>query len=387
MKTTLLVSLTALALALPSFAQAAAPTDAPADTPADAPTEADPGAHDETPPEPPAPPPSAGGENPFGDTDRLRIAVMELKASEGIPPMVLSGLTDTMTEALDALGPFKAISSQDISRMMDFEAQKEAIGCSEASCLAEMVGAMGAEYLVTGSVALIGEQYLLQLQLFDIVNARVVQRESRDHKGSPSELFDVVSGAVKVLVRDLLAERAGTLVLSANEAEVTVRIDDRIVGVTPMPALEVAGGTHKLELTKEGFVTTAQDIDIVQGKTTTLDLRLRPSPAYRDAYAGEAWLWRGLAFGGMGVGAVALIAGGSLYGGGFVVADGVRTRIDTYNADSVRKQEDLDGINRDLQLLNVLDIAAITGVVVGVAAVTAGVTAFLLGPDPGRYDE
>jgi len=366
-----------LLLALPALADDDTTTTPAADTPAEAPAEPE--------PEPAAPP--AGGENPFGDTDRTRLAVMELKASEGIPPMVVSGLTDTMTEALDALGPFKAISSQDISRMMDFEAQKEAIGCSEASCLAEMVGAMGAEYLVTGSIALIGEQYLVQLQLFDITNARVVQRESRDHTGSPAELFDLVGGAVKVLVRDLLAERAGTLQLSVSEPEVTVRIDDRIVGVTPMPAFEVAGGTHKLELTKDGFITAAQDIDIVQGKTTTLDLSLRPSPEFRDAYAADAWMWRGLAFGGMGVGAAALVAGVSMYAGGFVVADDVRTRIDTYNADAVRKQEDLDGIGRDLQLLNALDIGAITGALVGVAALGVGVTAFFLGPDPGRYEE
>jgi hypothetical protein len=98
-------------------------------------------------------------------------------------------------------------------------------------------------------------------------------------------------------------------------------------------------------------------------------------------------MWRGLAFGGMGVGAAGLATGVGLYVGGLVMAGDLRTRIDDYNASAVRSSADKDAIDRDLQVLNAMDIGVITAGVVGAAALSGGVVAFFLGPDPGRYEE
>lgn len=324
----------------------------------------------------------------FGDTDKLRIAVMDLKATSGFPEELSGSLTDVMTEALDRQGVFKPISTRDIARMMDFEAQKETLGCTDdTSCLADLVGAMGAQYLVTGSITLLGEQYLLQLQLFDIDHARVMRRESRDYEGPPSGLLKLAEGAVQALVRDLLAASAGHLVVEASEPDATVRVDDRIVGVTPLPLLELGGGVHKVEVLKEGFITVALDVEVKKGETTRVEAKLVPSPAYREAYTQRAWLVRGASFAGMGVGALGLLGAGALYGGGLLVADGLRTRIDTYNAAAVREQAELDDIRRELQTLNAMDTGVIVAASVGVIALGAGVATFFLGPDPGRYEE
>jgi hypothetical protein len=326
-------------------------------------------------------------ENPFGDTDKLRIAVTDLKVSDEIPDMMVSSFADIMTETLDKQGAFKAISMRDIARMMDFEAEKQGLGCSDdSSCLAEMVGALGAQYLVTGSVALVGEQYLVQLQLFDIDAAKVSQRESRDFTGAPSGLLEVIEGTTKTLVRELLKARAGTLKVVVNENDATIRVDDRIVGVSPLPAFDIAGGSHKVEVEKEGFITAALDVDIAQGKESVAEMKLRPSAEFRDAYAGNAWMVRGLAFAGMGVGALGLVTGGGLYGLGFVQAEGLRDRIDTYNAADLKSSAEAEAIQRELDTLNVVDAAAITAALVGTAALAGGAVAFLIGPDPGRYD-
>lgn len=331
---------------------------------------------------------NASADGAFGDTDKIRIAIMDLKATSGFPDELTGSITDVMTEALDRQGVFKPISTRDIARMMDFEVQKQNLGCTDdTSCLAEMVGAMGAQYLVTGSISLLGDQYLLQLQLFDIDNARVMRRESRDYQGAPSGLLKLAEGAVQALVRDLLAESAGQLEVKASEPEATVRVDDRIVGVTPLAPLELGGGVHKVEVLKEGFITVVLDVEVKKGETTLVEAKLVPSPAYREAYARQAWLIRGAAFAGMGIGALGLVGAGALYGGGFVMAEGLRARIDAYNSAAVREQAELDGIRRELQALNAMDTGVIVGASVGVIALGAGVAAFFLGPDPGRYEE
>ena len=95
----------------------------------------------------------AQGDNPFGDTDKLRIAVTDLKVSEGIPDMMVSSFADIMTETLDKQGAFKAISMRDIARMMDFEAEKQSLGCSDDSytCTLSISGRDNASLSVTSN--------------------------------------------------------------------------------------------------------------------------------------------------------------------------------------------------------------------------------------------
>lgn len=41
------------------------------------------------------------------------------------------------------------------------------MGCGDSSCLAEIAGAMGAEFVVFGDVGKLGETFVINLNLFD----------------------------------------------------------------------------------------------------------------------------------------------------------------------------------------------------------------------------
>jgi hypothetical protein len=46
-------------------------------------------------------------------------------------------------------------------QMLALEQAKQSVGCgSDMACLAEIGGALGADYLITGSVLLVGDTYL-----------------------------------------------------------------------------------------------------------------------------------------------------------------------------------------------------------------------------------
>src|SRR3954465_12501849 len=116
----------------------------------------------------PNPPQSA-----FGTTEKLRVVVMNLKLA-GTSSDYGAAVDGIITESLDQIGPFRAIGQRDIGHMLDFEGEKQKLGCSDGvSCLSEVAGAFGAEYVVTGTLTNADGVYLLQLSLLDIGKATV----------------------------------------------------------------------------------------------------------------------------------------------------------------------------------------------------------------------
>jgi TolB-like protein len=48
-------------------------------------------------------------------------------------------------------------------------------GCAEASCIAELGGALGAQYIITGNLDRLGSLYILSLKLIDIEQVSAVK--------------------------------------------------------------------------------------------------------------------------------------------------------------------------------------------------------------------
>jgi hypothetical protein len=331
-------------------------------------------------------PANAVAESPFGSTEKTRIVVMDLKLV-GVPPDFGQSVVSLMTESLDSIGPFRAISSRDIGNMLDFEAKKMEIGCvDEVSCLSEIAGAFGAEYVVTGSLTNADGVYLLQLQLLDIAKAGVSSRERRTTE-SKTTLFDVAETAAQALVRPLLEARSGTLQVNVTEEGASIKVDRRIVGTSPMGALTLPAGVHIVEVEKQGFVLASKDVSIEQDKTATVELTLRPSEDYKRAYVQSAMTMR--------IAAIATASAGALAGGTGAVlffiagaqADALRGEIQTYNAATVRTAAQREQIDRDLSLVGTLDTTALVLGITGVTAIGVGTGMFFLGGDPARYDE
>ncbi len=85
-------------------------------------------------------------------------------------------LTSMITASLSKSG-IDVISSADVKRMMDLEGERQALGCSETSCLAELADAMGAQHVVYGDIGTLGTQTVLTLNLFDSSTGAAPGRE------------------------------------------------------------------------------------------------------------------------------------------------------------------------------------------------------------------
>ncbi|MFL5320873.1 MAG: hypothetical protein ACJ790_14520 [Myxococcaceae bacterium] len=75
--------------------------------------------------------------------------------------------SDYFAEQLGAAGGFAVSTSSEISAVIGLERQKQLMGCSDAtgSCMAELAGALGADAVISGSIAKLGGAYALTIRV------------------------------------------------------------------------------------------------------------------------------------------------------------------------------------------------------------------------------
>lgn len=116
-----------------------------------------------------------------GPAERSKLAVLALTSAGEVDPGVARSLTDLVTAEVAARGYFDPISSSEIETMLGAERQRQLMGCGEdaSSCLAELAGALGAPFMMSGSMAKVGGVFQLNIQVVDTRNAKVLGRSSK----------------------------------------------------------------------------------------------------------------------------------------------------------------------------------------------------------------
>ena len=132
---------------------------------------------------------------------RVKVAVMDVKNVQGVPEGTATILTDIVVSEV-AKSRVDVVSKGDIAAMIGFEKEKQILGCSDDSkCLAEIGGALGVDYMLTGQVGLIGSRYRISLLLVDSKKAKVAARSARFCDRNE----DALAQAAQETVTELLA--------------------------------------------------------------------------------------------------------------------------------------------------------------------------------------
>lgn len=107
---------------------------------------------------------------------RTKVAVMDLKNVQGVPEGTATILTEIVVSEVARYG-LDVVSKADIAAIVGFEKEKTLLGCSEdSSCLAEIGGALGVDFMLTGQVGQIGSRYRISLILVDVKKGKVAGR-------------------------------------------------------------------------------------------------------------------------------------------------------------------------------------------------------------------
>jgi len=109
------------------------------------------------------------------------LAVLDLSPHEGVSKDLARTLTELLVVDVREVAPgMRVFGSADIAGMINFHEEKVRLGqrCEDQTCLAEIGGAMGAKEVVTGSLSILGGDYVLVLRRMDVAHAHVLAESS-----------------------------------------------------------------------------------------------------------------------------------------------------------------------------------------------------------------
>ncbi len=111
-----------------------------------------------------------------------RLAVLNVEPRPGVSPELAKTISDLVVTQVRyyAVGR-KVISTADIADLVAFQKSKEKLETSDTSALAKVGEDLGADEIITGSLAILGDSYVLTLRRLDVKRAQAI------HEGSVTQ--------------------------------------------------------------------------------------------------------------------------------------------------------------------------------------------------------
>jgi hypothetical protein len=241
---------------------------------------------------------------------------MDLEA-KNCDPQLAESASDAVVGALRDLQVFKVVSRAEIRQMLSLDRERTLLAshCGESSCLAEIGSALGARFLVVGSVIALERSkgpFTVRLQLFDMKKAEVASDESRGELQTPREVVETARTLGAAAVRPILEKEQGFLELAIKEEGAQVSVDGRLIGVSPLAVQKLGWGPHRVVVEKQGFIAWAKDVQVERNQVTAELVTLIPSPDFVEGYqsrnrAMRIGAWTATALAVLGAGAAAYL--------------------------------------------------------------------------------
>ncbi len=125
----------------------------------------------------------------------FKIAVLDARASGTADPKLVGGLDPLVAAEVSGRTRAQVTSGADLRAMIGFEKQKELVGCGDSSCLAEIGGALGVDYLMSIDVSLVGGNWLVSAALVEVAKGRPIGRVVK-RADAEKQLVDAAIAAV-----------------------------------------------------------------------------------------------------------------------------------------------------------------------------------------------
>lgn len=136
-------------------------------------------------------------------TPAIKIAVPDM-AANGVDPQEARTLTELIVVEANQVEGLEVIGMSDIRELLGLEREKQLLGCDDVSCIAEIGGALGVQYILASQVGKVGDSHVLTLRLIDTAQARLAASASATVAGDAQLLLAVIPDKVPPLVRRAL---------------------------------------------------------------------------------------------------------------------------------------------------------------------------------------
>ena len=152
---------------------------------------------------------------------------------------------ETFALRLAETGLVRVTTPRDVASILGVERQKQLLGCADAqtSCLAELAGALGAEGIITGEIALVGKVYQLTIKVLSPKDGRPLYQVLKRVKGEEEVLEEL----------DRVAVDAAKKVTAALRANVPAKVVAPVPVPEPKPVVTEAPVVEKTAPRGGGF--------------------------------------------------------------------------------------------------------------------------------------
>jgi hypothetical protein len=327
------------------------------------------------------------------NTKATRIGVVDFQSAADQKGLA-GAVAGYVANELQRLGAFQVTTTDQIRAMLSVERQAQLFGCPDDSCRGQAVVQLGFEYIVTGNLTRLsngksGNTLTLELVL---LNEDTGKRDASDVITATSEadLMARISPSVVKLCGPMLKSRSGGLVLNTSEAGATVKVDDVIVGTTPVGQTTIAGGPHVVAVQKDGFVTWQKEVRVQPEEATEEIVRLQPSPDFINAWHGKqsklrvgAWTCTVLAAAGLATAIAFGLHAQALYG-----SDPNVPHTFVYERNLLQQGDETQRTDATTMkaLIQTAQTLSYVGMGVAAAGAIAAAAFWVLSDDPNKYD-
>jgi TolB-like protein len=237
------------------------------------------------------------------DDGRPAVAVMEFASKGGVTQEQMDALGELLASDIRKLKTFRVIGKADIQAVLQYEEKKALTGCGDDSCIAEIGGALGAQFVTVGNVSKFGDTYLLNLRVIDVKKVSVLQSVSEKVEGGEAALLDATSAAVREIFVPLAEELAAG---GAPAASGSGPKDAAPAAVAEAPAKPMSTATLV------GHVTFWSGVGLCALGGVGLGLSMNAASDYEKGDLGAkdtSKTWAGVMWAGFGLGGALLITG------------------------------------------------------------------------------
>jgi len=141
------------------------------------------------------------------------VALMGVTGGAGFDERAVGTVEELLLVALQHTGRLRVTGQSDIARLVGFERRRQLAGCEDSSCLAELAGALGVDFVASADLGRLGELRTVTFKLIDVRTAEAVVRVARrvnDDAALPDALEDLAAEAVSELDRARPARGVGS---------------------------------------------------------------------------------------------------------------------------------------------------------------------------------
>ena len=205
--------------------------------------------------------------------DKKAIAVLDFEGL-GVSETDTKALTNRLRGNLVNTGEYQVVERGRMNEILQ-EQGFQLSECTSNECMVEAGQLLGVEFMLAGSISLVGSTYSVELRFIDVESGKIEKSASYDMRGEIDDLLTAgMQKAVDILLEKVVLPTA-SIVITTEPKGANVIIGDMSKGKTPLNLTELAANEpFELTITKEWYNSYSEQITLEPGKNNPISIIL-----------------------------------------------------------------------------------------------------------------